>query len=106
MPYTYLPQSIEAFFQGEVMQNIIRKADSSQVSFRRSNSGTLHVYSPLNKLKIITPLKKYSLIGSYALGHSFSKNFFNEKFPFGKHDAEYVNFEIPTIEEFPKNHTR
>ncbi len=29
-------------------------------------------------------MKKYGLIG-YPLGHSFSKNFFNEKFQFGKH---------------------
>ena len=29
-------------------------------------------------------MKKYGLIG-YPLGHSFSKNFFNEKVSFGKH---------------------
>ena len=46
-------------------------------------------------------MKKYGLIG-YPLGHSFSKNFFNEKFRSENIDAEYVNFEIPTIEEFPK----
>lgn len=46
-------------------------------------------------------MKKYGLIG-YPLGHSFSKNFFNEKFLSENIDAEYVNFEIPTIEEFPK----
>ncbi|WP_300728673.1 shikimate dehydrogenase [uncultured Bacteroides sp.] len=46
-------------------------------------------------------MKKYGLIG-YPLGHSFSKNFFNEKFQSEDIDAEYVNFEIPTIEDFPK----
>lgn len=46
-------------------------------------------------------MKKYGLIG-YPLGHSFSKNFFNEKFLSENIDAEYVNFEIPTIEAFPK----
>ena len=44
-------------------------------------------------------MKKYGLIG-YPLGHSFSKNFFNEKFHSEDIDAEYVNFEIPTIDEF------
>lgn len=45
-------------------------------------------------------MKKFGLIG-YPLGHSFSKNFFNEKFESEGIDAEYVNFEIPSIEEFP-----
>jgi shikimate dehydrogenase len=34
------------------------------------------------------------------LEHSFSKGYFNEKFVAEKIDAEYVNFEIPSIEEF------
>ena len=46
-------------------------------------------------------MKKFGLIG-YPLGHSFSKNFFNEKFHSENINAEYVNFEIPTIDEFPK----
>ena len=41
----------------------------------------------------------YGLIG-YPLGHSFSKGYFNEKFEAEGIDAEYVNFEIPSIEEF------
>ena len=45
-------------------------------------------------------MKKFGLIG-YPLGHSFSKNFFNEKFHSEYIDAEYVNFEIPSISEFP-----
>lgn len=45
-------------------------------------------------------MKKYGLIG-YPLGHSFSKNYFNEKFHSENIDAEYVNFEIPSIGELP-----
>ncbi len=44
-------------------------------------------------------MRKFGLIG-YPLGHSFSKNFFNEKFNSENIDAEYVNFEIPNIKEF------
>lgn len=43
-------------------------------------------------------MDKYGLIG-YPLGHSFSISFFNEKFENEGIDAEYINFEIPTIEE-------
>ena len=43
-------------------------------------------------------MNKFGLIG-YPLGHSFSKNFFNQKFQSENIDAEYVNFEIPTIGE-------
>lgn len=46
-------------------------------------------------------MKKYGLVG-YPLGHSFSKSFFNEKFQSENIDATYVNFEIPSIEEFPE----
>ncbi|MBQ5982422.1 MAG: shikimate dehydrogenase [Prevotella sp.] len=42
-------------------------------------------------------MKKYGLIG-YPLGHSFSISYFNEKFQNEGIDAEYINFEIPTIE--------
>jgi shikimate dehydrogenase len=35
--------------------------------------------------------KKYGLIG-YPLGHSFSKDFFNQKFYAENIDAEYINF--------------
>lgn len=41
----------------------------------------------------------YGLIG-YPLVHSFSKTFFNEKFVSENISAEYVNFEIPRIEDF------
>lgn len=43
-------------------------------------------------------MKKYGLLG-YPLGHSFSKNYFNQKFEAEKIDAEYLNFEIPDIKE-------
>lgn len=42
----------------------------------------------------------YGLIG-YPLGHSFSMGFFNEKFQNEGIDAEYRNFEIPSIEQLP-----
>ena len=41
--------------------------------------------------------KIYGLIG-FPLGHSFSKNYFNQKFESENIDAEYVNFEIPSID--------
>lgn len=41
----------------------------------------------------------YGLIG-YPLGHSFSRKFFSEKFEKEGIDAQYLNFEIPSIEEF------
>ena len=46
-------------------------------------------------------MKKFGLIG-FPLEHSFSKNFFNDKFKSENIDAQYVNFEIPNINEFPK----
>ena len=41
---------------------------------------------------------KYGLLGT-VLGHSFSKNYFNQKFQAENIDAEYINFEIPTIKD-------
>lgn len=46
-------------------------------------------------------MDKYGLIG-YPLGHSFSINYFNEKFKNENIDAEYINFEIPTIDSLPE----
>ena len=43
----------------------------------------------------------YGLLG-YPLGHSFSKNYFNEKFEGECIQAEYKNFEIPDIDDFPE----
>ena len=42
-------------------------------------------------------MDKYGLIG-YPLGHSFSIGYFNEKFQNENIDAEYLNFEIPSID--------
>lgn len=42
-------------------------------------------------------MDKYGLIG-YPLGHSFSIGYFNEKFQNESIDAEYLNFEIPSID--------
>lgn len=38
----------------------------------------------------------YGLLG-YPLGHSFSRNYFNNKFEAEEINAEYLNFEIPDI---------
>lgn len=43
----------------------------------------------------------YGLIG-YPLGHSFSQDFFNKKFETENINAQYLNFEIPSIEDFPR----
>lgn len=45
-------------------------------------------------------MKQFGLIG-YPLGHSFSHAFFAEKFEREGIEAEYLNFAIPSIEEFP-----
>jgi len=42
--------------------------------------------------------RKYGLIG-YPLGHSFSKDYFNNKFLSENIDAEYINFEIKDLKE-------
>jgi shikimate dehydrogenase len=44
-------------------------------------------------------MDKYGLVGN-PLGHSFSKNYFNDKFAEERIDAEYINFEIPQIDDF------
>lgn len=44
-------------------------------------------------------MEQYGLIG-YPLKHSFSKDYFNDKFEAEQIDAEYVNFEIPSIRDF------
>lgn len=43
--------------------------------------------------------KIYGLLG-FPLGHSFSRNFFSEKFRSENICAEYLNFEIPDIGDF------
>lgn len=46
-------------------------------------------------------MQKYGLIG-YPLKHSFSIEYFNEKFQSENIDAKYINFEIPDIRNFPE----
>lgn len=42
--YTYLPESIQAFPQGEVMQQVIRKAGFTKVNFKRLTFGVCTLY--------------------------------------------------------------
>ncbi|MGN0053055.1 MAG: class I SAM-dependent methyltransferase, partial [Bacteroides sp.] len=42
--YTYLPASIRAFPQGEVMQEVIRRAGFKQVNFKRLTFGVCTLY--------------------------------------------------------------
>ncbi len=44
-------------------------------------------------------MDKYGIIG-YPLTHSFSISYFNEKFANENIDAKYINFEIPSIDDF------
>lgn len=46
-------------------------------------------------------MDKYGLIG-FPLGHSFSINYFNQKFTDEGIDATYENFEIPNIDLLPE----
>lgn len=46
-------------------------------------------------------MKTYGLIGR-TLGHSFSRQFFSEKFSSEGIDAEYLNFELPEIDDLSK----
>ena len=46
-------------------------------------------------------MDKYGLIG-YPLGHSFSANYFNQKFSDEKINAKYENYEIPSIDILPE----
>ena len=43
-------------------------------------------------------MKTYGIIGN-SLGHSFSKQYFTDKFQNEKIDAQFLNFEIPNIEK-------
>ena len=38
----------------------------------------------------------------FPLGHSFSISYFNEKFQNENIDAQYINFEIPSIDALPE----
>ena len=43
----------------------------------------------------------FGLLG-HPLGHSFSRNFFTEKFKNEQIDAQYLNFDLPNIEDLPE----
>ena len=43
----------------------------------------------------------FGILG-YPLGHSFSKKYFTDKFKNDGIDADFLNFELPVINEFPK----
>lgn len=45
--------------------------------------------------------RTFGLVG-FPLGHSFSRQFFTEKFAAEKLDAQYLNFEIPTLDLLPE----
>ena len=44
-------------------------------------------------------MNTYGLLG-YPLGHSFSRKFFTEKFAREGIDAEYINFELPSLDGY------
>lgn len=44
--------------------------------------------------------RQFGIIG-FPLGHSFSRAFFGDKFERERLDAEYLNFEIPSISDLP-----
>ena len=46
-------------------------------------------------------MDKYGIIG-YPLAHSFSRSYFNEKFENEGIDAQYFNFEIQSVTDFPQ----
>lgn len=43
-------------------------------------------------------MQKYGLLG-HPLGHSFSRTYFNQKFEAEKINAQYLNFDIPSIKD-------
>ncbi|GAB7089311.1 shikimate dehydrogenase family protein [Marinifilum fragile] len=46
-------------------------------------------------------MNTYGILG-YPLGHSFSKKYFEEKFNELNIEAEFLNFELPSIQDLPK----
>lgn len=46
-------------------------------------------------------MKTYGIIGN-PLGHSFSKHYFTDKFQKEEIDAQFLNFEIPSIDKLPE----
>lgn len=99
--YTYLPATMEAFPQGEVMQEVLRKAGFADVRFRRFTFGLSTLYTATKAPQPQAgPARLFGLVG-YPLGHSFSAKFFAGKFAEEGIDAEYRNFEIPSAGTLP-----
>ena len=48
----------------------------------------------------MTNRQLYGLVGR-TLGHSFSRSYFTEKFEREAIKADYINFELPEIEDLP-----
>ena len=56
----------------------------------------------MKKEKGLKKQKKYGLLGK-DISYSFSRKYFAEKFKAYHFDnCEYLNFDIPTIKDFPK----
>lgn len=92
--YSYLNKTIEAFPQGEVMMEVFKRQDSQRQSSSDSPSASAHSISQPNKIKYYGQVWTHRLpSGAFVL-----KNYFNEKFENEAVDAQYINFEIPSIE--------
>lgn len=79
--------------------------DISLFLYKFANILVCGAYGPGFFLKFSFPMvkgygKTYGLIGR-VLGHSFSIDYFNQKFASENIEATYRNFEIPEIEDFP-----
>ena len=97
--YSYLPATMEAFPQGEVMAGILQKAGFTDVKFKRFTFGLSTLYTaeaPQTSENAKEPSALYGLAG-YPLGHSFSASFFNKKFKDEGISAAYQNFEVENI---------
>lgn len=100
--YSYLNKTIEAFPQGEVMMEVFKRQDSQRQSSSDSPSASAHSISQPNKTKYYGQVWTHRLpSGAFVL-----KNYFNEKFENEGIDAQYINFEIPSIEILPRFSTQ
>ncbi len=99
--YTYLPATMEAFPQGEVMQEILRRTGYEDVAFRRFTCGLSTLYTAQKPADRQAPKALYGLVG-HPLGHSFSAGYFAEKFTAEDIEAEYRNFDIEEAAALPE----
>ena len=106
--YKYLPATMEAFPQGEQMQGILRRAGFTDVRFRRFTFGLSTLYTAAAPGGAPSGPELYGLIG-YPLAHSFSAQYFSEKFAQEGRDAAYTNFpleHVPDLHAFAAEHPR